>query len=305
MDKLTFEILSILKKRYNTVRPHTKYQVEVIDKKASARQFYTATLDDNLYVPMSKKTLCQFRCGSGNELKDKMLALRSSSAMTYNILGNNDVKLNGTIYENRFEWQHKTLKTSSTPANLDALLSSDNEEIIACEMKMLEWLPDTYSQIKNAYLDENNYFDETSANTFIPVIKSLINNPNTYKNPVSDMFSCRFNHYDAFQMIKHCLALYNACNNGDLKCKKLTLLNCVWELPTTCSLSAELQKKYTDALNAEHKGFKDFYSSITPIKELFAECGINFDIVYQNAIDFIGSLDLDDIHKDYLKRYTF
>lgn len=40
---------------------------------------------------MSDRTRGFFEAGSGEELKDKMFALRSSSAMTFNLLGNDSI----------------------------------------------------------------------------------------------------------------------------------------------------------------------------------------------------------------------
>lgn len=67
-------------------------------------------------------------------------------------------------------------------------------------------------------------------------------------------------------MLKHSIALYNACYKKEKDIKKLTLVNCVWELDFINSLSTLSKKKYSSTLKNEHDEFHVFYKSMQPVK---------------------------------------
>ena len=97
--------------------------------------YYLKRLEDNLVMPMSKQHVAEYGRGSGSELDGKMKALRSSSAMTFNLLGNGPVHLNGEYdlpagtYAVEFEHQLPTLARNPRPANLDAKLECIRQEL--------------------------------------------------------------------------------------------------------------------------------------------------------------------------------
>jgi hypothetical protein len=124
----------------------------------SARQFYLKDLWDNLIEPMSAQTWSSFKNGSGNPL-NTMPALRSSAAMTYNLLGNTHAKLRGNeridsgAYSVTFEKQLRPLRKGEggLPDNLDAYLYCDkHKDTAACEMKMVEWLFSVPGKLRRA-----------------------------------------------------------------------------------------------------------------------------------------------------------
>ena len=98
--------------------------------------YYLARLQDNLVAPMSQQHVDEYARGSGGELDGKMRALRSSSAMTFNLLGNGPVELNGAHglpegrYAVEFECQLPTLAGNQRPANLDARLESASGDTV-------------------------------------------------------------------------------------------------------------------------------------------------------------------------------
>lgn len=76
-----------------------------------------------------------------------MASIASSSAMTFNLLGNHSVtvkegqRFSPGQYSITYEKQLYTLKKGSKTANLGAFLKNEIErEAIFCEMKMLEWI---------------------------------------------------------------------------------------------------------------------------------------------------------------------
>ena len=64
------------------------------------RLYYLKRLEDNLAVPMSDGVRAMYEGGSGNEPDWKMCSIRSSSAMTFNLLGNGPVRV-ASLFEAR------------------------------------------------------------------------------------------------------------------------------------------------------------------------------------------------------------
>lgn len=85
----TIEILEYLKKSYENAT--NKQMISDLDMNSKQAPYYFRFLEDNLIEPMSEVTLKRYSQADGNELEQKMKALRSSSAMTYNIIGNDHV----------------------------------------------------------------------------------------------------------------------------------------------------------------------------------------------------------------------
>lgn len=297
MDKRHYELLSCIKQRYLDANGHPAFQTEETGPSLSARQFYLRDLEDNLVRPMDEIHVGEYSRGSGSELDDKMKALRSSSAMTFNILGNLHCKIediDGAVaagdYDIAYEHQIPTLKRGM-PANLDALLEGKDGNVVACEMKMLEWLTSTPAKLKDKYLNPGNYIFEDSAPTFIEAAANLNASP---------AFAC----YDFAQMFKHSLALYNAARSGKLPAKKLVLLNCAWEPPGSYGLTAETAEWVAQQTRQEHEGFREFKQLMEPAENLFAhELGIGFGIEYLPASELIDGLRYPEEERARLMRY--
>ena len=192
----------------------------------------------NLYENMIDLHKIEYGGGSGGELHEtdskpaKMAAIRSSSAMTFNILGNTDIVLkeenalnhSAGKYYITYEKQHETIDNGKKqqPANLDAMLvSEDGEELIFCEMKMLEWFSKNSGELKLAYKTEKNYIHPELAPQFlkaIDVLESISEDNND------------FEYYDVWQMFKHTLAIHNYMQEkGWDNVKKVSLVNVVFE----------------------------------------------------------------------------
>lgn len=246
---------------------------------------------------MDAQHAAEYSQGSGSELDDKMKALRSSSAMTFNILGNSrchikrpdDLFLSDS-YSIQYEYQLPTLK-NGLPANLDALLIGESGDIVACEMKMLEWLTSKPAKLKEKYLDPCNYIHLDAASVFTNI---------AYKLNMSDVFT----HYDFAQMFKHTLALYNASQSGKLKTNRLALVNCVWEPPTDYKLTDRAAEWIAESSASEHAEFQEFSEILKPICDLFADdLGIEFTIRYLPAAEMMDALEYSEEESRKLKRY--
>lgn len=167
--------MSLREKVTEAMLTHSPIPKEKADAK---RKFYYDRYEYNLFCPLGEQALKAYDNGSGAETRPnvktvkgqrvispaKMASIASSSAMTFNLLGNepttiltDDILPCGT-YNVQFEKKMYTIGKGSNPANLDAFLSNeDNKTAIFCEMKMLEWLGNP-TCLKEAYLDEKNYF---------------------------------------------------------------------------------------------------------------------------------------------------
>lgn len=124
----------------------------------------------NFYHTMSDKTVEEYKNGGGNELRDgKMNMIRSSSAMIYNLLGNDDIFIKNNsyipegLYTKNFEEKYKTVNVKAfgkqVKANLDAWLKNDNCEIFI-ESKCMEWIENSgHSTLTKSYVkNTKKYF---------------------------------------------------------------------------------------------------------------------------------------------------
>lgn len=296
-------VLESLKERY--VRFIGKFEYD--DKMSSPQAiYYFKNLDDNLIEPMTKETVNMYSQGDGNELESKMKALKSSSAMTYNLIGNGNirVKLNAEFepgeYSVTFEKQLSTIKNNPKKANLDAFLES-KKELIFCEIKMTEWLFNRPGILRKPYLNKENYNCENSYQAF----NKCINEVSVLKPTDNGDVKCRFKYYDAFQMLKHSIAIYNyARKESKTIPKKITLVNCVWHLPDSESLPESNMRKYKEAVKLEKEEFDIFYRATDEIRGIFKKIGIEFDIKYMDAKKFVESFEKTPAQLNYLMRYS-
>ncbi len=281
-------------------------------------EYYLYSLNDNLIKPMNRYVYGSYCNGSGNELESKMKALRSSSAMTYNLFNNNSsVTLNnypnknisGGKYTVEFEQQLFTLDESKTtmPANLDAFLTY-GDTVIACEMKMMEWFSANNSVLKSAYVNEECY-DSVSKGKVFEAFRDFAahlieeNGQISFDETIKE-YKTYFKRYDCFQMFKHILACYNYCAKHR-NIKKLTLVNCVWEIKNPDSIGG-LPDRYKTICAEEHKEFDLFKKLSCKVKTVFDAIGVEFNVEYIPYYEFAEKVvELSDEEKEYLNRYNF
>ena len=302
------------------------------DEKRDIRyKYYYKDYTDNLIYEMDKEHRCQYQKGNGNELEPsgmkpaKMASLASSSAMTFNILGNQFVDLktgspfSSGRYSVEYEKQMYTLNKGSNPANLDAFLANtESKEAIFCEMKMLEWLGSP-GKLKDAYLNPEYYFNEEAYQIFSNIAKAMIkDNPRKREEGHRSLFS----KYDAWQMFKHTLAIYNYTSNQTKDIvtlkgassslsgtfKKIVLANVVYEMDPVLIHDESIRNKYLRELNQERKEAQAFIDlMLNPqygLKELFHKhAQIDFDIMYIPVKTFISYIEKTTEELNRIKRY--
>ena len=320
---------------------------EKADKK---RRFYYKNYEDNLYCPLGDVALEAYDKGSGAETRPtermvkgrlvqipaKMASIVSSSAMTFNLLGNEPIAITSGnliphgIYDVRYEKQMYTVMRGSNPANLDAFLSNKlGKTAVFCEMKFLEWL-NSPGTLKDAYLDESYFFKPDNLavgspvdaySAFHDVIMKLTSRivPDK-KKPGHDLHHSIFTHYDAWQMLKHLLAIYNYTSfvtkasvdlfgafpsmAGDYD--NIMLLNVVNEFPVERIEDTKVRDEYVQAMRQEREEAQIFRDIIkeSEIPHLFDNnCNVGLEIQYVSAKQFANVIEMPEDKCEYLKRY--
>lgn len=319
-----------LRERLTEIIEHEWNQIPD-DKRDPLREFYYKNYQDNLIYDMDEVHRIEYGDGSGSELKSKgdkpakMASLVSSSAMTFNILGNHfitmkhDTPFEPGLYSVQYEKQLYTLNKGSSPANLDAcLIHDDGKDAIFCEMKMLEWLG-TPGVLKEAYLEQDLYFDKEAYLVFSSIARTMIDNQ---KRTSNEGYKSVFQKYDAWQMFKHTLAIYNhtsritkegvnqKAENVTMadQFKRVVLANVVFEMDEAAIADECLKKQYRKTVTTEREEAKEFIGimldSKNGLKELFQKhCGIEFDIRYIPVNEFVAYMYKTDAELQALKRY--
>ena len=323
MNDFEYRLLDYLKRVYlKTVDSDATWRNDAVGRDRSPLQFYLATPDEganrNLVRPMDDRHIEEYGGGAGQELKEKMHALRSSSAMTFNILGNGTCQLSHAeigdtcsvprgAYSIEYEYKAPTLqRRGGLPAHLDALLRHEaSGTVVACEMKLMEWLTGGSKLLKSEYLYEVDYLRKDSpgkgvvqADVFASTARRL--------NEVAVRDG--FRRYDFAQMFKHSLGLYNRLQAGAFEgSDRLVLLNCVWmpRLRGDEGLDACVSRKIEEAWREENAEFKRFRDLMCAVVELFrwSEKGIDFSIHLCTAADLIYALEYEGNERDKLVRY--
>ncbi len=294
---------------------------------------YFADWQDNVFGDFFAAHRAQFERGNGNELSDspaKMKSIFSSSAMTYNILGNGEIRAKDSncfftqgAYTIEYEKKLLTVRSGkNAPAHLDAFLLNGTDAIF-CEMKMIEWLRDNPGFLKHAYFEDTNFFSDVAEGSdalaaFKALRDLLCAEMSKFKDDNGDD-PHHFKRYDAWQMYKHILGIYNmssaatkneiaACQTDDIKMlpklKKAVLVNVVFE-PSAEVFSDSVRKAYCDARTVEHEEFSIFkkYVEKSGVIAVFKkDCGIDFSLELLTAAEFMDCFDLAG-RADYLQRY--
>ena len=270
------------------------------------RLYYLKRLEDNLVVPMSENVRAMYEGGSGGELDWKMCSIRSSSAMTFNLLGNGPVRIasgkHAGSYDLAYEYQLPTLRNNPHPANLDAYLRGESEDVY-CEMKMFEWLGTPYHALRPDYLEAARYLiPHEDAEQFIALFRKLANILVIGKDRRSERLSD--GRYDSLQMAKHLLAIYGrVTSDPSYRPEKLALMNCVWEFSNPGVLG-RYEAKYLRMQAEEHEGFDRFAKLAEEhVAPLFEAKGILLSVEYVTAVELMETVNYEKRHRLRLERY--
>lgn len=308
MTPYTKEILDLLKNRYIQLFGDHPFRTV-----SEMQNYWLYCYEDNLIHPMDANAETAYGEGAGNEIDSgKIGALKSSSALTYNLFWDQIAEITADTKEDRigkgvykveFEKKLRTLKSTSMPAHLDAFLyCKHTKEAVACEMKMTEWIFNKPGALSASYLKPENYFDTKFGKIMAALAKELIKDDSRGMNLKA--YPCRMERYDAFQMFKHVSACYTAClDDNPGRIEKLTLVNCAWTLQHPSALSPESLKEYLCNEKQEKDEFDMFSKIMEPVKTHFTDIGVNFDIRFYTFSDFLAILKKTPEELAYLERY--
>lgn len=250
----------------------------------------------------------EYKDAQGGELNKNrwglvpMAALRSSAALTYNIFGDdscchineNRWHLCLGLYRLKYEWQSETI--NGHMANLDAHLYQDNCHLFV-EMKMLEPLTRLHP-----FKSYQQYQESDCPKEFKKAFDKFMEEP-----PL---------HFDAFQMLKHLLAIYNHFKKTKYNGRqKVVLLNCHWE-PSNTYINDHIYSKRTISLEETYKEFQNTAQNTVQSTAYRFIAMLDGDINFKSLFDDIN-VDLElatcDHHElikivgkendNYLKRY--
>jgi hypothetical protein len=297
---------------------------KVFDQK---HPYHYKDFKDNLFGSMDNQTMQSYGNGSGGEMEStdqspaKMASIASSSAMTYNLLGNGPIEIAGNDdfpsgnYQLQYEKQMYTLNMGSKPANLDAFLSDEDARTsVFCEMKLLEWLGKP-GILKDSYRNPQYYFSADPAAVSCPVDAFSV-----FQELIDAITAANFQRYDAWQMFKHLLAIYNYTSYTTRTAveefrgvpsmagqyNRILLVNIVNEFPPECILDTKAQVEYIAALYEEQREAADLITLLqkSDIPRLFDNnCNAGIDVQYMSAKDFAAGVVMPQAKKEYLKRY--
>lgn len=265
------------------------------------RGYQTKKLEKNLFTDMSIKTLKEYDNSDGDEIrKGRINMIRSSAAMIYNLLGNDNVVISKNSllpageYKKDFEKKYKSINVINPKtkrpfeANLDAWLYNDECEIFI-ESKCMEWLQNSHDkELAKSYVKySSKYFHSESAELF-----------RTVGNEIS------LSQYDSCQMFRHTLAIYNYLMDNPRKGKKIFLVNVVWE-PDAKELPVEIRDIYKLQLELEHREFVFFYKKMESIiSQINSDTETEFDILYLPVKNFYSVLEYkNQTQKEFVQRY--
>lgn len=291
--------------------------------------YHYKNYQDNLFCPMAEQAMQSYSKGSGNELQPyqrsgkqcpaKMSSIASSSAMTFNLLGDGPAVIKGKhlpqgAYQVQYEKQMYTLNIGSNPANLDAFLSSElTKTAIFCEMKLLEWL-NSPGALKDSYQNPTYYFTpDTNA------VSQPLDAYDVFNELANILKGIGFQRYDAWQMFKHLLAIYNYTSFTTQKAVEdfrkipsmagkydcIILANVVNEFPKD-RIDEKVREGYVKYLEQEQKEQKQFNDAVkeSRIAQLFENnCKASIEVKYLSAKDFAEDLEMTAQKRNYLQRY--
>ena len=268
------------------------------DRTTSKCIYYLRRFEKN--VPKNNNHCSDFDNGKGGELKENrwkvipMASLRSSAALIWNIFGDNktcQLNKNRIIsageYELEYEW-NKSETIHGHYANLDAYLHSGNCHLFV-EMKMLE--PLTRCHPFKSY---QQYQESDCPQEFKKAFDKFVEKP-----PL---------HFDAFQMVKHLLAIYNHFKNTKYEGRqKVVLLNCHWE-PSKIYIDDHSYSNRTISLKETYEKFQHTadrfvamqYGEIN-FKSLFDSIGVDLELATCNHRELIKIVGKGN--DKYLERY--
>ena len=305
-------------KVYEGIKRHwVKLHPENIRPFDKMHPYYLKNLADNLEYPMEAAAKNAYGSGSGNELRVKMRALHSSSALTFNLFGNDEVELYANEYDlspGKYQVEYeKKLPALYGKANLDACLSSENE-LLLFEIKMKEWLFDRKSSVSVRYQSEEKRFSDKEFYAAWHTAAKEVAAENVEKmvtesgeKTKSLLYTPKMKYVDVYQLLKHILGIYQGIfSSHELPVKKkVTLILGVWTVEDasffgTDAKAVKIYDAYQTCEKEMRKEFAAFHTAIAPIIQEFATQHVQFDVRLLTVREIISTLHAENRLQRYL-----
>jgi hypothetical protein len=169
---------------------------------------YTATVAENLFQPLSEAAQAEFGLGAGSEMKGKMRALHSSSAIVCNVFDhwcNRPLEplaaaLGAPANADHLHFEQIYLTSIGSRPHLDVAFCGDKIKPFVIESKFVE----PYGSDKSGIVFKHAYFPE---DTELWTKHGLTNCQDLAQKV--DKREIKFSRLDAPQLLKHILGLAN------------------------------------------------------------------------------------------------
>lgn len=361
VDAFSYDILNMLRQRFRETTGSKPLAISAEGKEISGKQFCIKNWDDNFRVPMTEKYKSMFQKAFGESFLVKTRSIRSSAVMTYNLLEKGPVTivhpqekeeiediceldaeeelrrpkgvcnpLRRILGEGSYEVSYEkevpigNKKFCEKPSYLDAwLYNEEHGEVIACEMKMTEWLFNKPRTIKKEYLMPEYYTYAEAGAVFTEIFRKLaVWDPKEMPKPSKSIRSfirnvlsnerkayleipceCVFKRYEAMEMVRHALGCYNAVKAGDIELKKLSLVNVIWTMPYDVTIPDNTNERYCWREWTIFKEYDYMKKLMNPVHELFASIGVEFHIELCTVEQFMDMMEMTEDKKKYMERY--
>lgn len=286
---------------------------------------YLVNLNDNLIRNMSELHYRELSKGNGNELMwthgekglfpPKMQAVHSSSALFYNVMSflsnkNTKLKYNEFSYkEIYFEKKYKLLKIMDYDTNLmkdveveanpDGYLEGEYLDIVI-ESKFIENIEKhSLYDLHKSYLDSTFYLVDKDNNEYSNKWINLFQNVITNKKTIKHSYVSKYQNYDALQVIKHLLGVFNYCVTNNVQ-KNIELINVIWNFTNKDhypELAKLKEKEFEEAKEVEHLINNYLITNFSDMKFKLSFTVMTYD-------DFIDEINLKDIDIETYNYYN-
>lgn len=281
-------------------------------------KFYYNTYNENLFKGTLINHKEEFERAAGKEIKcnkygvQKMAAIKSSSALLFNTLGdNNYVVIKGEIIPDGeyFLKYEKPLPAIDPrfPAYIDGYLENKSGVFVFIENKMLEYLQKP-KNLSKSYLDCKKYqlwnFNPQAAEAFQKLFRQFCDDSMRIAN---DEYKPNTT-YDIFQILIHSMAILTYLLKRKESVREVFLINTVWNIPEeSYGFLGDLQGEYKKYWENEINGAESFSKgSLSHIQKIYKEAlgnDVMFSFIFMRWSEFKDMIEMDEERKEYLKKY--
>lgn len=261
--------------------------------------FTLRSVPDNLFAIPARRHLAEF--AAGRNVWEGMAYLGSSTAMLYNMLGNETIQMPDGEYRIFFRQRLHTLNRKNACTTVDAILLSEYEKSAVCmSAKLLEWFSYQVNPLRDTFLHYGNYGEPAAAECFVEAFRQLI--PFYERDAYEHVGSLKL--YDGFFVLRQLLALYHAiCEKRFFPIEKLNYISIYWRPLHPALLGSQGIKLGTAAGRMEREA-ELFLEQLEPVIMLFRETlDVKLQVQLMHMWEFLEETGADAARRAWMKRY--